>query len=537
MVACALLVLAGVSSASADAQTATSQQLKRDVLINADMWEPEPRMMAGGLGFTGIIGVPGISTNDLEGSERRVREAGGTWNTIDCPSGREPALAAYTSAVPPIGVAQAWGFPTTFSDGLPVEFSWPIRPSTLDPTDFEITLNTGRKVTPEVAAISPNLEYNERSVAVLFGKFGNRIPSNEPGSEFPVRTEVVAGETPLQLVGREGPVSAVGLAATTSTSPYDETDVPEERTGPRLTAAKLSVMSDAGEGAPPAFRGALPNDGISLYGDRADFRLRVYTTGGFKPDGVRAVFPTDFERFFRLHVTDRNGNQRLLTETGRRYRIDGHDLEILGLADLGPRQDSYDDCYREDGDNQIDIVLSGSREAVRRITDVEVPASDRYSPFHNPGGPGNDPTPGVRYSAPSPAHVQPVRLALNDPETVTTRPSKLRLRLRARSVQRSLRRIIARAACRRSDCNATVRGRIRVNPPGRSIRAFAIPSRQMHLAAGPWQRFTVALPPRARQAVRRTLRAGGTAHARLRMRAVHLLGDVARVRVQRAAIR
>ncbi|MGH2963722.1 MAG: hypothetical protein ACRDL3_16240 [Solirubrobacterales bacterium] len=235
--------------------------------------------------------MPGISTDDPAASEQAVREAGGTCNSPICPSGAEPGLNAYTSAVTPAGVAQAWGYPVTHSDGLSVEFSWPIRPSTLDPTDFRLTLNTGETLTPEVAAVSPNLEYNERGVAVLFGKFGNRIPSTEPGARFPIRVEVVGDETPLELVGPDGFVSAVGMAVTNETSPYDRNDDPAQRTGPHLAAAKMTKMSDAGEAAPPPFDAALPNDGITLYGKRAKFRLRVYTTGGFKPDGVRAVFP------------------------------------------------------------------------------------------------------------------------------------------------------------------------------------------------------------------------------------------------------
>ena len=421
--AVALLATGAPLALAQGSPTATSQLLKQDVLIASDMWKPKPKMLAGGLGFTEIIGVPGISTDDLAGSEQAVRAAGGTWNTISCAPGATPALAAYTSANSPQTIATAFGYPTTYSDGLPVEFSWPVRPSTLDPTDFQVTLNTGEAVTPELAAVSPNLEYNERGVAVLFGEFGNRIPSTEPGTQFPTRVEVVGDETPLQLVGPDGPVSAVGMGVTNSVSPYDDVSDPDERTGPHLAAAKLTEMSDAGEGAPAVFSGALPNDGITLYGSKADYRLRVYTTGGFKPDGVRGVFPTDFERFFRVHATDSKGRDHVLDEEGERYAIDGGHVKVVGLADLGVKQDSYDDCYQDDSDNQIDIVLAGDRRAVKTITHVEIPATGRYSPYYNPGGPGNDPTPGVNYSAPGPTEMQKVWRSLKDPHTVTFRPS------------------------------------------------------------------------------------------------------------------
>lgn len=427
----ALLAAAGLTAAlpvaalAAEAEpTRTSQQLKRDVLIDADLWDRRPYMMAAGLGFTNIIGVPGMNRNDLAGSEQAVRAAGGAWNRLSC--AETPALGDHTSAVAPAAVAFGFGFPTTFSSGLPVEFSWPVLPSTLDPTDFSVTLSDGSVVTPELAALQPNFEYNERSVAVLFGAFGNRLPADDPGAVYVVRTEVVGDATPLRLVGPRGrTVSAVGMSATASTSPYGDPEAPaSSRTGPRLAAAKLSRMSTKGESAPRAFSSTLPNDGVALYGRAAKFRLRIYTTGGFSPDGVRGIKPIEFERYFRLRVRSRGGRSTLVTRAGRWYRFGGGRLKVLGLADLGRKQTTYDDCYAEDRDNQIDIVLTGDRRAVRRITHVEIPGSGRYDPLYNPGGPGNDPTPGVRYTVGSPSISQRVMMALDDPMTVTYRPRR-----------------------------------------------------------------------------------------------------------------
>lgn len=408
-------------SPSTDPGTATYQLLKQDVIINADLWDTQPRMMAAGLGFTEIIGVAGIDVDDPVRSEALVRSAGGTWNTLNCSAGGTPSSGAYTSAITPSGVAIAYGYPVQNADGLPIEFSWPIRPSTLDATDFRVVLNTGEAVTPEVGSISPNLEYNERSVAVIFGHFGNRLPPTSAGAIYPVSVEVVEDDTPLQLVGPDGLlVSAVGFSVETRGSPYTDPDVPpDQRGGPRLAAAKLSRMSTEGEGAPAIFAGSLPNDGVTLYGDEAQYRLRIYTTGGFSPDGVRGVFPTEFSRYFRLHATTQAGDTLLLTETGVDYEIDGGIARVVGLADLGPPADAYDDCYLEDQDNYIDIVLAGDEAAVRRISYVEIPSVGEYSPFYNPGGPGNSPTSGVRYSAPSPPILQAVLLALDDPMTVT----------------------------------------------------------------------------------------------------------------------
>ena len=404
--------------------TPTSKILRRDRIVNADLWGRKPRMMAGGLGFTNIIGVPGLSVTDPATSEVIARAAGGTWNTVDCSaSGATPTLAAFTSAATPLNVAIAFGFPPLNLDGLPIEFSWPIRPSRLDPTDFRLTLNTGEKVRPRLAGITPNFEFNERSVAVIFGEFGNRLPPENSRSVYPVRIRVVRDESPLQLVGPRGRLrSAVGLKVRSGTAYQGRAGVsPRQRAGPHLAAAKLSRMSTKGEGAPPPFDGVMPNDGVALYGEDAQYRLRIYTTGGFSPDGVRAVFPTEFSRYFRLRAKTRSGRKIRLTETGVDYEIDGKTVRVVGLADLGRKQEVYDDCYAEDGDNYIDIVLAGDRAAVRRITHVEIPSVGHFSPFFNPGGPGNDPTPGTRYSALSPPIAQPVTDALRNPRTTTFR--------------------------------------------------------------------------------------------------------------------
>ena len=410
---------ATVSPSQPAAPTAISQILKQDILINADLWDTEPRMLAAGLGFTEIIGVDGLDVTQPEVSENLVREAGGTWNMVDCPSD-QVSLDNFTSAITPQQVANTFGYPVVRADGLPVEFTWPVRPSTLDPTDFVVILNNGERVQPEVCSISPNLDYNERAVVVLFGFFGNRLSPNNPDSVYPIRVEVVEDGTPLQLVG-PGPtfVSAVGMGVDSGGSPYTDPDVPpEERGGPRLVASKLTVFSAEGDQAPAPFAVNSPNDGRTLYGDDAQYRIRVFTSGGFSPDGVKAMLPTEFSRYFKLKAQTAGGVVEL-TETGIDYNLDGATVRIVGLAELGKVSDHYDDCYTEDQDNQIDIILAGDEAAMRKITHVVVPSVAPYSPLYNPGGPGNDPTPLVRYSAPSPPHEVSVLMAIDDPMTVT----------------------------------------------------------------------------------------------------------------------
>lgn len=391
----------------------TSSLLHQDILINADIWYKEPMILSANYGFDNIIGVPG--------GEKEVRAAGGTWNSVQCSNGQEPDRRALTSSPQPFNMALTTGVWLDHADGLPVVFSWPLLPSTLDATDFRVTLNTGETVIPHTATISPNLEYNERNTAVLFGEFGNRRLPEEPGAVYVVTVEIVADSTPLTLVGPGGRlVSAVGMSKDATSNPYV--------TGPSLVGAKLNRLTDAGEGAPALFAGQLPNDGIALYGSQGQYRLRVLTTGGFSPDGVGSVLPTEFERFFRVHLKTANGETVVISKVNVDYEVDGGKVRVIGLAELGTKEapgndgtpgNSFDNCYVEDHDNYIDIILAGDEQAVRRITDVEIPASGGYSPFYNPGGPGNAPTPNVRYTAPGPYDLQPVAMALDDPMTVT----------------------------------------------------------------------------------------------------------------------
>jgi hypothetical protein len=390
----------------------TTRWLHQDVIIAADLWSHQPAMLSAGYGFDGIIGV--------SGGEAEVRAAGGTWNTATCTNGERPERAILTSSAQPYQVAIVYGRQVAFADGLPVVFSWPILPGTLDPSDFRVTLNTGEIVVPEAASIYPNSEYNERHVAVLFADFGNRLLPGQPGARYVTRVEVVADTTPLMLVGPAGLVTAVGLFKDSTTSPY--------QSGPFLVGAKLNRLSNEDEGAPAFLSGTLPNDGVALYGANAAYRLRVLTSGGFSPDGVRGVLPIEFARFFRIHAQTASGEPVLITQTDQDYQVDGGVIRVLGLAELGLAQSAnadgtprvaYDACYREDHDNYIDIILQGDEQAMRQITFVEIPAAGAYDPFYNPGGPGNNPTPGVRYTAAGPPDLEPVIIALDDLMVVT----------------------------------------------------------------------------------------------------------------------
>lgn len=390
-------------------------QMHNGELVAADYWSDEPMILSAGMGFEGIIGLPQLD-------EETVREAGGSWyGSVTCISGEEPGDPSFTSASTSDATALLFKGFSEFDDGLPIVFSWPVATETVDLTDFQFTLNNGDIVFANSVGMWPNWELNERNVVVVFGEFGNRGLSSEEDAIFPARLDIVEDDTPFLLIGPGGQeFNAVGLSWETDSSPYDS--------GPKLVGAKLNFVGEEalGEGGVTVaerFIGMMPNDEFSLY-DEGDFRIRVLTTGGFSPDGVTGVRPDMYEDFFRIHVNGRAGETVLLEEVGVDYEVAGGTLRVVGLSDLGQREDPdagiyYDDCYAEDRDNYIDIILVGDEEAARNVTFVEIPALEGgYSAFYNPGGPGPEPFEGIRYTAPGPSDLEPVIIALDDPMRV-----------------------------------------------------------------------------------------------------------------------
>lgn len=388
------------------------------VLIGADYWSDEPMILSAGLGFEGIIGIDEYTVED-------VREAGASWySSLTCTNGQEPADADRTAAVTKDVMAPLSTGNPDYADALPIVFSWPVATDTIDITDFQYTLNNGEIGVLEGYTMFPNWEYNERNVVVLNGEFANRGSASDPDAIFPVRLDIVGD---LILVGPGGEeVNARGLFWETDATPYD--------VGPSLVGAKINRVDPQpiGEGGPTALvalTGAFPNNELAVYGE-GDFRIRVLTTGGFSPNGVLAVTPDDYEQFFRVHAVGVNGETVLLEEVGVDYEVAGGTLRVVGLADMGRAENPeagiyYDDCYNEDRDNYLDIILVGDEEAARSVTFVEIPATEAgYQPFYNPGGPGPEPFEGVRHTAPGPADLEPVINALDDPMLVTRFPSE-----------------------------------------------------------------------------------------------------------------
>jgi len=73
--------------------------------------------------------------------------------------------------------------------------------STMDLSDFQLTLNTGETVVPLAVSQFPNIENNKQNVAVIFGELANRKDSSDSDARFPVKCEIVEDDTPLLLAG------------------------------------------------------------------------------------------------------------------------------------------------------------------------------------------------------------------------------------------------------------------------------------------------------------------------------------------------
>lgn len=417
VLAVAGVVLVGVVRSSIDD---SRDQMYDGRLVAADYWTDEPQILSAGFGFDGIISAP---ADDQQTSI----DAGAAWDSaLECAKDGGPTDGDRSSLALASGVDMSTlvenDAQIEYVDGLPVVFSWPIRTDTLRPSQFRFTLNDGEQPRVDVITMTPNFEPNERNTVVMFADLGNRGLPGEANTRYPVKLEIVPASdgTELMLAGPEGDVPATGLTYETDNTPY--------ASGPTLVGAKLNRIDDVpqGEGPVGTFgNGTMPNDERTLFGDQGDFRLRMLTSGGFSPDGVRGVLPTDFETFFRIHATGPDGNDVVIDKVGVPVEVAGGTLEVIGISDLGLREDAdgqvfYDDCYAEDRDNYLDIILVGSDAAARSITDLEIPSLEGgYAAFYNPGGPGQTPTPGVRYTAPGPPRMQPVTIALDDPMRVT----------------------------------------------------------------------------------------------------------------------
>lgn len=398
------------------ANTSTgASTLLTPINYNADLFADHAAFLSGNYGFDGYMGVPGLSGTAPQQAASRFNVA---WQTVD-PS-LAPAQRALTAAASLIGTASQYGVTSPLLDTMPLVFSYPVLPTSLngDGSDFAVTLNDGSVVTPLAAGLLPNLEHNERQTVVILGDFGNRRLPGTKGARYPVSIEIVNNNTPLQMLSAKGPIDAVGLSIA-SQNPYVEGN------GPKLVAAKLNSFSPLGEGGPAGVgAGSSENSGADVYGDQAQYRLRTYTSAGFSPDGISSLFPDDFSTYFSLEAVSSDGQTIQITEANEPYSIgsDGF-LTVVGIADLAPAGTTVNAAYVEDHDNYYDIILEGDPAAIQALRTVRMPSGNGYQAVYNPGGPGNAPNaPGAAsgpFTVPSQDHTTPIQMDLHGERQAT----------------------------------------------------------------------------------------------------------------------
>ena len=400
-------------------------ELHRDIIIAADIYggiNSDPRILAASMGFEGIIAIPGLNS---EADIQVAYDAGA--GVVDDLLGLDPAapIRNITAGNSQTGY-QFGGYANNlvseaFLDAMPIEFSHPVLPSSVLPENFRIRLNNDETVIPLYVGLIPNFDFNERQTIVAMGYFSNGLPTNNADAIYPVQFDVVNSDNPLQLVTPSGLFDGSGLTATSS-NPYDPLN------GPKLVGAKLSRLSLAGDYTNPSiFNGA--NHGVESYGNGKDlFRLRLFTSGGFSPDGASGLLPDDFSKFFQLTARNSKKEEINISESNTVYGVRGGSIEILGIADLAGDLVGEEYLYVEDHDNQFDIIIRAtSRKAAKSIKSVILPDPElgTHSPIYNPGGPGTNPVEGFLYTQPSPGQVIDVEHALKDPGVVSWASQKL----------------------------------------------------------------------------------------------------------------
>ena len=221
--------------------------------------------------------------------------------------------------------------------------------------------------------------------------------------------------------GPDGEASGVGLR-------WEGEGATGYGTGPQLVGAKSSTMSAMRRPAKAARRSS-NRDCCPTTSSRstvaAIFACACWTSGGFTPTGITGLTPDAYERHFRIHATAEDGSTVLLSEIGVDYEVAGARCESLDSLILVSHLAMVLSTTTATPRTLITRLISSwkaTMPAISSITHVEVPSSGEYQPLYNPGGPGPEPFPDVRYTEPSPHDLEPVIIALDDPLRVSNVP-------------------------------------------------------------------------------------------------------------------
>ena len=145
--------------------TGGASSLLTPINYNADLFADEAKFFTGNFGFDGLYGVPGLQGSNAQQAAAASNVA---WESVD-PS-LNPATRALTSGASVVGIAAQYGVNLLLQDTMPLVFSYPVLPTTLDSdgSDFEVVLNDGSVVSPVLAGFLPNLEHkNGRRLSLL----------------------------------------------------------------------------------------------------------------------------------------------------------------------------------------------------------------------------------------------------------------------------------------------------------------------------------------------------------------------------------
>jgi hypothetical protein len=387
-------------------------QYNCDIIVNSNLYSNEPKIISTG-GFSFLQAGMILNIKSIE-------ETQGNWNNLLNPN-TDSFRAITTSSDPRSYYGSV--FPTTAIefDNIPICFSFPILPSSVDSTQFLLKLNNNIYVKPLTFSFSPNSKFNEKQCIVVCGYFNNKITIG-PNAIYPVSLEIVESSNgkKMMAVGPNGLYDMTGKTINCS-NPYTE---PLKISLVILTKYNLTgiynYLGDIGCGINQIEE---KNSPYELYGNDAEYRIRIFTKGGYSPNGITSMFPDSYENYFYLQhknpITDeitelKKSNFKYLFNNGTKY------VEIIGLADLGIKQPQYNQKYIEDHDNQIDIVLKGNKSVIKNIINLVIPSNGKeYTKFYNPGGPGPTPFENITYTIPSEYQIIDIINNLENPNTVS----------------------------------------------------------------------------------------------------------------------
>lgn len=382
-----------------------------DIIVNSNLYANEPKIISAG-GFSFL--QSGLILN-----EENVLQIEGNWNKNYNPSD-VPLRAITTSGDPRAYYSSV--FPTLGYkfDNIPICFSFPILPSSVDISQFYITLNNGFVTKPIMFTFSPNTKLNEKQCIVIAGYFNNKITSG-PNAIYPVSLEIVESSKGKRMmaVGPNGLYDMTGKSVECSNPYSDQLEIAFVILTKYNLPGIYNYLGDIGCGKNMIEEANSP---LSLYSNDAQYRFRIFTKGGYSPNGISSMLPDKYDNYFYLQYKNPiTGEITDLKKSNYKYCFDNYGwIEIIGLADLGMKQLMYNNEYIEDHDNQIDIVVKGDEHIINHIVNLVIPSNGKeYTKFYNPGGPGPTPFSDISYSLPSEYQVVEITNNLKNPNSVT----------------------------------------------------------------------------------------------------------------------